>query len=270
MLVQQVVGKELQTFLDYPPMQRGASFNLDAVKAEMAKRMEQAQAASRGPGNLFFGAAISLALDFFGKLDNNAGMKTNSFLPVVVAVILAAGCSTPPKPANYVDPGSPGSAGGTGIESQDIGAAAQKAAQSILNLPQIAQAAMPPTVMITPVSNHSPSLIDTELYTVKLRGILMQYSGSKVRFLARDVGWGANKTEVDLRKAGEVQPGPDRNAATYDYLFTAEVRGISGANSLGRTEYFLVAFKLVDFNDVLVWENQYEVKKEGKENTIYR
>ena len=37
--VQQVMGKELQTFLDYPPMQRGASFNLDAVKAEMAKRM---------------------------------------------------------------------------------------------------------------------------------------------------------------------------------------------------------------------------------------
>ena len=47
--VQQVVGKELQTFLDYPPMQRGASFNLDAVKAEMAKRMQQAEAASKGP-----------------------------------------------------------------------------------------------------------------------------------------------------------------------------------------------------------------------------
>jgi arylsulfatase len=29
-------------------MQRGASFNLDAVKAEMGKRMEQAQAASKG------------------------------------------------------------------------------------------------------------------------------------------------------------------------------------------------------------------------------
>jgi arylsulfatase len=27
-----------QSFLDYPPMQRGASFNLDAVKAEMAKK----------------------------------------------------------------------------------------------------------------------------------------------------------------------------------------------------------------------------------------
>src|ERR1700710_3090430 len=45
--VQQTVGKEIQTFLDFPPMQRGASFNLDAVKAEMQKRMEQAEAASK-------------------------------------------------------------------------------------------------------------------------------------------------------------------------------------------------------------------------------
>jgi arylsulfatase len=50
-LVQQLVGKEIQTFLDYPPMQRGASFNLDAVKAEMATRMAQAQAAAKGPSN---------------------------------------------------------------------------------------------------------------------------------------------------------------------------------------------------------------------------
>jgi len=49
--VQQLVGKEIQTFLDYPPMQRGASFNLDAVKAEMGKRMAEAEAASKGPGN---------------------------------------------------------------------------------------------------------------------------------------------------------------------------------------------------------------------------
>jgi arylsulfatase len=45
------MAKELQTFLEFPPMQRGASFNLDAVKAEMAKRMEQAEAAAKGPGN---------------------------------------------------------------------------------------------------------------------------------------------------------------------------------------------------------------------------
>ena len=49
--VQQIVGKEIQTFLEFPPMQRGASFNLDAVKAEMGKRMAEAQAAAKGAGN---------------------------------------------------------------------------------------------------------------------------------------------------------------------------------------------------------------------------
>jgi len=44
------MGKELQTFLDYPPMQRGASFNLDGVKAEMAAKMKQAEEASKGTG----------------------------------------------------------------------------------------------------------------------------------------------------------------------------------------------------------------------------
>ncbi len=49
--VQQLMGKEIQTFLDYPPMQRGASFNLDAIKAEMSKRMAEAEAASKGPSD---------------------------------------------------------------------------------------------------------------------------------------------------------------------------------------------------------------------------
>ncbi len=48
--VQQLMAKEIKTFLDYPPMQRGASFNLDAIKAEMAKKMAEAEAASKGPG----------------------------------------------------------------------------------------------------------------------------------------------------------------------------------------------------------------------------
>jgi arylsulfatase A-like enzyme len=48
--VQQIIAKEIQTFLEYPPMQRGASFNLDAVKAEMAKRMAEAELAAKGPG----------------------------------------------------------------------------------------------------------------------------------------------------------------------------------------------------------------------------
>ncbi len=46
--VQQQVAKLAQTAIDYPPMQRGASFNLDALKAELAKKMEEAQRHTTG------------------------------------------------------------------------------------------------------------------------------------------------------------------------------------------------------------------------------
>ncbi len=48
--VQQQVGKLAQTAIDYPPMQKGASFNLDALKAELAKKAAEAQTAAKGPG----------------------------------------------------------------------------------------------------------------------------------------------------------------------------------------------------------------------------
>jgi arylsulfatase len=38
--VQQEIGRYARTFLEYPPMQKGASFNLEAVKAELEKKTE--------------------------------------------------------------------------------------------------------------------------------------------------------------------------------------------------------------------------------------
>jgi arylsulfatase A-like enzyme len=38
--VQQEIAKTAQTFLEFPPMQKGASFNLEALKAELEKKME--------------------------------------------------------------------------------------------------------------------------------------------------------------------------------------------------------------------------------------
>jgi arylsulfatase len=38
-LVQQEVAKLAMTAIEYPPMQKGASFNLDAVKAKIAEAM---------------------------------------------------------------------------------------------------------------------------------------------------------------------------------------------------------------------------------------
>src|SRR5213083_3599274 len=47
--VQQMVEKLAMTAVEFPPMQKGASFNLDAIKAKIAKKMQAAEAASKGP-----------------------------------------------------------------------------------------------------------------------------------------------------------------------------------------------------------------------------
>jgi PBP1b-binding outer membrane lipoprotein LpoB len=187
-----------------------------------------------------------------------------------------AGCASAPQPAvSYVDPGAQGQlVQGTGVESQDISAAASKAAQSILQLPQIANAAKPPIVLITPVTNRSSSPIDTTLYTTKLRGVLTQYAAGRVLFLARDASASANEREQALRESGAVDGGGTANSgrkgATYDYILTAELQGISASNSQGVSDYFLISFKLVDYRDLLLWESQYEIKKEGRESAVYR
>src|SRR5437870_2536542 len=41
--VQQEIAKAARSFIEYPPMQKGASFNLEALKAELAKKMEEAK-----------------------------------------------------------------------------------------------------------------------------------------------------------------------------------------------------------------------------------
>lgn len=46
--VQQEVAKTAQSFIDYPPMQAGASFNLSAIKEELEKKMAQAKKAAAG------------------------------------------------------------------------------------------------------------------------------------------------------------------------------------------------------------------------------
>jgi arylsulfatase A-like enzyme len=44
--VQQEIGKFVQTFLEFPPMQAGATFNLESLKAELEKKMESMHGAT--------------------------------------------------------------------------------------------------------------------------------------------------------------------------------------------------------------------------------
>ncbi len=41
--VQQEIEKYAQTFIDYPPFQKGASFNLEKIKEELGAKIKAAQ-----------------------------------------------------------------------------------------------------------------------------------------------------------------------------------------------------------------------------------
>lgn len=189
----------------------------------------------------------------------------------VATLALLVGCASEPKRPSYVDPNAQGAVAGTGIESQDINAAAMQAAQSIVNIPAIAQAAQPPIVIITAVQNKSSSPIDTSLYTSVLRDTLLNNTGGKVRFIDRTTA-GFNQREQQMLESGEVG-GPaatNRSALTYNYILTAELQGIAMTSAQGQSDYFRISFKLINKNDELLWTNAYQIKKEGKENAVYR
>jgi arylsulfatase len=43
--VQQEIARYAQTFLEFPPMQKGATFNLEALKAELEQKMKMLKSA---------------------------------------------------------------------------------------------------------------------------------------------------------------------------------------------------------------------------------
>lgn len=191
--------------------------------------------------------------------------------PVSLLALLLAGCADQPS-VRYVDPNAQGAVAGTGIESQDINAAAAQAAQSIVNLPEIAHASQPPVVMISAPVNKSSSPIDTTLLTNTLRDSLLANSGGKVRFIDRGT-MAVNQKEQQLADAGEVQPASQgaRAAMSYDYLLTAEIQSIGMNSGQGQSDYFRMTFKLVNRKtDLLVWTNPYQIKKEGADSAVYR
>ena len=206
-------------------------------------------------------------------LSSTGRIAVPTAVPIAISlfgIVLLAGCADSPQPAHYVDPNAQGQINGTGIESQDVNAAAAQAAQSIINIPEIAQASKPPIILISDVTNKSSSPIDTSLYTSVLRDSLLNNTGGKVRFIDRSAAE-QNQKEAQLAQDGQVQGGDNRLALSYDYVLTAELQGIAMASSQGQSDYFRIAFKLISRkNDLLVWTNAYQIKKEGAESAVYR
>jgi PBP1b-binding outer membrane lipoprotein LpoB len=199
-------------------------------------------------------------------------MKSLSLVSAVCTLLALIGCA---PSVTYVDPSEPGKIASTGIESQDIIAAAKKAATSIRQLPAVTKAFRPQVILLTEVQNFSAIPIDTSLYTSMLRDNMMASADGKVRFIDRSKV-ATNEAEQQSINSGQVSglngaTAKDRQAATYDYLLTAELRGFSMSSAKGQSDFHRVTFKLIDRRtDELKWTDAYQVKKEGRDSAVYR
>jgi PBP1b-binding outer membrane lipoprotein LpoB len=162
---------------------------------------------------------------------------------------------------------------GTGIESQDLVMVADKMSRSILGIPQIANAATPPTIVINPVDNQTRFPINKDIFLTRIRAQLNSKSAGKVMFLARSQMEALEK-ERNLKRSGTVTASADPSVQEFkgaDYFLTGTLQGLSTRTKAGTSDYILYDFHLIDARTSgIVWEDSAEMKKQGLEDAAYR
>jgi PBP1b-binding outer membrane lipoprotein LpoB len=162
---------------------------------------------------------------------------------------------------------------GTGVESQDLVAVADKMSRSLLGLPQIANATTPPTIVLQPVNNETRFPIDKNIFLTRIRAQLNSKAAGKIIFLAREQ-MAALQAERDLKRQGAATASSDPNVQEFkgaDFFLTGSLQGLSTRNASGTSDYVLYAFQLIDTRtSAIVWEDSAEMKKQGLADAAYR
>jgi hypothetical protein len=176
-------------------------------------------------------------------------------------------------PVTHMTADEQGFVAGTGMESQDLVMVADKMARSILGIPQIANAATPPTIVLDPVDNQTRFPINKEIFLTRIRAQLNSKARGKVLFLARAQMETLEK-ERNRKREGQVTASSDPAVQEFkgaDYLLTGSLQGMSTRTKAGTSDYVLYSFQLVDARtSVMVWEDMAEMKKQGLEDAAYR
>jgi PBP1b-binding outer membrane lipoprotein LpoB len=176
-----------------------------------------------------------------------------------------------------LDPDQDDTLGGTGVDSADLRATADKMARSLAGLDRIFAHGTPYVVVEAPV-NKTSQQIDSSLFVQKIVTALMQNAAGKIQFVDRD-HFQLIQKERELKRSGAVSvptdPSGKPNLAAAplgtDYFLTGELQSISKSTGKARSDYTVATFKLIDAETTaLVWQNDYDWKKMGRAGVVYR
>lgn len=203
-------------------------------------------------------------------------IRRNVFLAVVVAfasAVVFAGCAKDSFEIRDVEPDRGNTVRSLGPESMDAIRVADLMTRSLLENHVITEAETAPTIVMLPMENNTRFPFNKEVFTTRLKAQLNTQSNGQMYFVARDI-LDDIQAEREAKREGDVDYRPEmrtRATAGADYFLKGRVDGLSEASRKGQAEYAIYAFKLVDAESgIEVWENFYEVAREGKDDVIYR
>lgn len=190
-----------------------------------------------------------------------------AFLLLALGAALLPACAGPSS--ERVDPSQDDELGGTMIDSSDVIAATNQAAE---DLTKVLLASPKNDIIVAPstIRNESAQPINTAVLTDRMITRLLRETGTRVKYLARE-----HIDEVLREREGKrsgVYAGKEQKALLgADYLLTGRITSVSKRSEGDRADYFLLTFSLVDSEDsTLVWRDEYEFKKVGDSGVIYQ
>ncbi|MCK4883122.1 MAG: penicillin-binding protein activator LpoB [Spirochaetes bacterium] len=195
----------------------------------------------------------------------------NFLLLALICVFCSACASTRvTSHSNTILPDQDDGLGGSGIESTDIRTVSRRMAESIIDIPEIANAEGAPRVALLPVKNSTRFIINKDIFTKKIRIELNRNATGKVRFLARE-RLDAILKEREAKREGLFTSSKEGDLQGVDFYLTGELEGLSKATGGHRSDYILMSFQLIDTEtSEIIWEDAYEIKRVGVTGVVYQ
>jgi PBP1b-binding outer membrane lipoprotein LpoB len=146
------------------------------------------------------------------------------------------------------------------VDAGDIAIVGQEVAHSIMDLPAVANAPIPPLVQFTGVTSIIDKPIDTDPYTELLRDRLLLLTREKLRFVEHTLPPYVPPSKKGRSRKKETPSQPVQNTTEPDYEILAELRGHA------EDEFYKIQVEFVDVhtNEVL-FSGLYRIRREASD-----
>ena len=196
-----------------------------------------------------------------------------TILAILAVTCSVTGCKKKEFNIRDVDPGKAGTVRSLAPESQEAIRLSDLMCRSLLASEPIKNGKHPATVAMLPIENDTRFAFNKDIFATRLRAELNKTSEGALRFIARDV-MSDIESERAAKRDGKVDYDPDRRTervAGADFFLRGKISGLSTASKAGQAQYTVYTFELIDPETALIlWEDLFEIKKEGRDDVIYK